>query len=132
MAVIAGVGILRFVLTVAGIPDNLVKYCSMTAVIMAGVLYFAVATNTHKERLYASFFLILPYMIVEVLALGYTWASGRPTIFHSADYSLGFPLATHMAGHLVGGLTWEPLFVFLLMELVWGIYKVVSGVILRK
>jgi len=132
MGVIAGVGLLRFVLTLAGMPDSQVKYVSMTAVIFAGALYFAVATNTHRERLYVAYFLILPYMIVEVLALGYTWASGRVTIFHSADYSFGLSMGAHLAGHLVGGLTWEPLFLFLFMEAEWCVYKLVSMVILRK
>ena len=43
-AFIAGVfamGVLRFLLTIAGIPDQTVKYFSMTAVIAVGALYFA-------------------------------------------------------------------------------------------
>src|SRR5438045_2265579 len=87
IAVIFAMGVIRFVLTVAGQPDSFVKFFSMTVLILAGTLYFALTTGTHKERLKASYFLILPYLIVEVAALAYTWASGRRTIFHSADYS---------------------------------------------
>ena len=119
---ILAMGIIRFVLTISGLPDSIVKYFSMTVIVTAGTVYFAIATGAHKERLKASYFLILPYLIVEVAALGYTWASGRRTIFHSADYSFGLPIAQHTIGHLVGGLTWEPLSVFLLMEIIWGIY----------
>jgi hypothetical protein len=119
---IAAMGLIRFVLSISGVPDNVVKYFSMIVIIMAGTLYFAVTCTTHKERLKAAYLLILPYMTIEVLALAYTWATGQQTIFHSADYSLGFPIAWHTVGHLVGGLTWEPLSVFLLMELVWYIY----------
>jgi hypothetical protein len=129
---IAGVGLLRFALTLAGMPDGQVKYVSMTVVILAGALYFAIATATHRERLYAAYFLILPYMVVEVLALAYTWVSGQPTIFHSVEYSFGLSMGSHLIGHLVGGLTWEPLFLFLLMEAVWLVYKAVAVVILRK
>jgi hypothetical protein len=114
------VGILRFILTVSGFPDSFVKFFSMTVVIMIGTIYFAIATETHKDRLKASFLLILPYMIIEVAALGYTWATGQQTIFHAPEYSFGgTPLLYHWIGHFVGGLTWEPLSVFVVMELIW-------------
>ena len=111
-------GALRFFLTSTGLPNVMVKYVSMTAVVMAGTIYLGFVLRTHRERFYASYLLILPYMIVEVAALGYTWASGHSTIFHAPEYSLGSSIAAHLAGHLVGGLTWEPLFPFLLMEIV--------------
>jgi hypothetical protein len=131
IAAILVMGILRFVLTLAGQPDNTVKFFSMTAIVVAGALYFAIATTTHKERLKAAYLLILPYMIVEVAALGYTWASGRQTIFHSQDYSFGFSLAEHTIGHLVGGLTWEPLGLFVVMEVIWLIYAGLSRLFAR-
>src|SRR5262249_14512389 len=121
MLATVAMGVLRFVLIVSGIPDSVVKFFSMTAVIFAGILFFSVATQTHKERFIASYLLILPYMVVEVAVLGYTWISGRRTIFHSEEYSRGFPIAIHTVGHFIGGLTWEPWIVFLLMEIVWGI-----------
>ena len=119
---IAAMGVIRFALNIGGVPNDIVKYFSMTAVMILGSIYFAIATATHKERLKAAYFLVFPYMTIEVLALGYTWASGRQTIFHAAEYSMGFSLPVHTIGHLVGGLTWEPLFGFLMMELIWGVY----------
>jgi hypothetical protein len=132
IAAILGVGLLRFVLTVAGLPNSTVKYVSMTAVILVGALVFAVTTKTHKDRLYASYFLILPYMVVEVLALGYTWLTGQQTIFHAEEYSLGFGIMQHTLGHLVGGLTWEPLTLFLFMEVIWLVYAGVARLFARK
>jgi hypothetical protein len=129
---ILGVGILRLILTVGGLPNSTVKYASMTAVIAIGALVFAVTTKTHKERLYASFFLILPYMVVEVLALAYTWLSGQQTIFHAEEYSLGFGIVQHMLGHLVGGLTWEPLTLFIVMEIIWVVYAGAAWLVSRK
>jgi hypothetical protein len=126
MAGVFGIGVIRFILTASGLADSTVKYFSMTAVIALGALYFALTTNTHRERLHAAFFLIIPYMIVEVAALAYTWATGHKTIFHSADYSLGLSIVQHTLGHLAGGLTWEPLFVFIFMELVWLVYSLVA------
>jgi hypothetical protein len=119
---IAAMGVIRFTLDAAGVPKEIVKYFSMTAIIIAGWLYFAVTTSSHKERLKSAYLLILPYMVIEVIALTYTWLSGHQTIFHAAEYSFGVPVRLHMLGHLVGGLTWEPLSVFILMEIVWAIY----------
>src|SRR5207247_5535757 len=122
IAAIAAMGVVRFVLDRHGVPIETVKYFSMTAVMIIGSIYFAVATTTHKERLKAAYLLVMPYMTVEVLALGYTWASGRQTIFHAQEYSFGTSIGAHTIGHFVGGLTWEPLFGFVVMEIVWGIY----------
>jgi hypothetical protein len=123
MAAIALVGIIRFGLTVSAVPDELVKFASMTAVIAAGTLYFGIVSARRTERLKNAYLLILPYMIVEVTALGYTWATGRATIFHAPQYSLGTGLPLHTFGHLIGGLTWEPLMLFLLMEIIHGVYS---------
>jgi hypothetical protein len=118
------VGLFRFILTVAGLPNRVVKFSSMTAVIIAGIVYFAVATTSHWERFKASYLLILPYMIIEAAALGFTWASGRETIFHALEYSFGgTPLPFHFIGHIVGGLTWEPWILFVLMEVIWLITR---------
>ena len=120
MAAILGVGIVRFILTVAGLPNWVVKYASMTAMLALGAAAFATTTKTHKERLHVSFFLIFPYMVVEVLALAYTWLTGQQTIFHAEEYSLGFDIMWHTLGHLLGGLTWEPLTLFIVMEIIWA------------
>src|SRR5437867_1401207 len=123
MAAIAVMGALRFLLTIAGVPNTVVKFASMTVIIMVGMIYFGAVLPTHKERLKAAYLLILPYMIVEVLALGYTWASGRQTIFHAQEYSFGVGIGAHTIGHLIGGLTWEPLSLFVVMEIVWFVYS---------
>src|SRR2546430_17704152 len=93
----------------------------MTAIMIIGSLYFAIATATHKERLKAAYLLIMPYMTVEVIALGYTWATGHQTIFHAAEYSMGTSIGVHTLGHLFGGFTWEPLLGLLELGLGYGI-----------
>src|SRR5262249_40243068 len=123
MAAIALMGVIRFVMTTAGLPNSTVKFASMTVIMMVGTLYFAVVSMTHKERIKAAYMLVLPYMIIEVAALGYTWAAGRQTIFHAQEYSFGMGVAAHTIGHLIGGLTWEPLFLFLVMEVIWLLYS---------
>jgi hypothetical protein len=128
---ILAMGAIRFVLTLLDLPNSTVRFASMTAVMVVGAIYLALTTKTEVERLKAAFLLVLPYMVVEVLALGFTWISGRPTIFHTADYSFGTTIGIHTVGHLVGGLTWEPLMVFALMEVVWAISFVASQGIAR-
>src|SRR5690349_2138772 len=83
IALIAGVGVIRFALSVGGVPNNIARYVSMSAVILVGLIYFAFACDTWKQRLKAAYLLILPYMIIEVAALGYSWATGTQTIFHA-------------------------------------------------
>ena len=122
MVTIAIVGLVRFLLDDAGVPRDVVKYVSMTAVIVACSIYFAIVTETHKERLKAAYLLVMPYMAVEVLALSYTWTTGHYTIFSAAEYSLGYSIGLHTVGHLIGGLTWEPLLVFVMMEIIWVVY----------
>jgi len=119
---IAAMGVVRFILDAGGVSKDVVKFFSMSVLVLAGWLYFAFTSTTHKERLKAAYLLVMPYMAIEVLALGYTWASGHQTIFHAREYSFGASIAVHTIGHFVGGLTWEPLFGFVVMEIVWGIY----------
>jgi hypothetical protein len=123
MAAVFVMGILRFALTVAGFSDSFVKFFSMSVILLAGTVYFALRTETHKERLKAAYLLFFPYMVIEVAALAYTWATGHQTIFHAADYSLGTSIAVHTIGHLAGGLTWEPLSSFVIMEVIWLIAR---------
>lgn len=118
MTAILLVGLVRFGLTVAGTPDQVTQYASMSVVILAGCVYFGVAGLKWKQLALVSYLLILPYMAVELAGIGYTWATGRATIFHVPQYSFGMPIAHHFWGHLVGGLTWQPLSLFLLMLLV--------------
>jgi hypothetical protein len=130
IAAIFLMGLLRFVLTTAGVADSTVKFFSMSVILLAGTIYFALHTETHKERLKASYLLFFPYMVVEVAALAYTWATGRQTIFHAAEYSFGTSIGLHTVGHLIGGLTWEPLIAFVIMEVVWliaGLFSPKTG-----
>jgi len=122
ISAIVVVGAVRFALSVSGVPDQIVKFVSMTVIILAGTFYFSIVSSSHKERLKDAYLLILPYMLVEVFALGFTWATGRRTIFHTAEYSFGTSLPVHTLGHLIGGLTWEPLSIFVIMEIIRGIY----------
>lgn len=115
-AAILAVGGFRFALTVSGFEDDIARFASMTAIILAAIVYFAGRTPTRAERIIVAYGLVLPYMIVEIVGLGYTWWSGRETIFHAEPYTLGTSMKVHFFGHLIGGITWEPAIVFLLLS----------------
>jgi hypothetical protein len=122
VAAIVLAGAIRLGLTLIGVPNGVTKFASMSAVILVACFYFGWKTRSFKERLVVSYLLILPYMLVEVIGLGYTWASGRETIFHAPEYSKGTSINVHFWGHIIGGLTWEPAFIFLVMLIIRGVY----------
>src|SRR5207244_2103713 len=69
MLAILVMGIVRFILDRFGVPKEVVKYFSMTVIIMIGIVHFGLVTEGHKQRLKAAYLLILPYMIIEVLKI---------------------------------------------------------------
>lgn len=119
---ILGVGAARFVLSFAGVGNELVRYASMTAVIVAATVWFGSRPTLWRRRLRISYALVIPYMLVETAGLGYTWLSGRETIFQAPEYALDFAIEWHLLGHVAGGLTWEPFTVFAIMSVLsWAI-----------
>jgi hypothetical protein len=113
-------GATRFALTVAGVPDEITRYASMTAVILIAILYYGRLNPGRRERVIVAYLLVAPYMFIEVVGLGYTWWSGARTIFHTPPYTLGTSIAVHFLGHLAGGLSWEPAIV---CGLIWAVSR---------
>jgi hypothetical protein len=126
------VGAIRLGLTLAGASNAATKFASMSAVIFVACIYFGKKPQSFRERVVVSYLLILPYMLVEVIGLGYTWASGRTTIFHAPEYSFGTSIDQHFWGHIVGGLTWEPVFLLLIMLIVRGMVVGVTSLATRR
>ena len=126
------VGAIRLGLTLNGVSNAATKFASMSAVIFIACLYFGSKPQSFKERLVVSYLLILPYMLVEVIGLGYTRASGRPTIFHAPEYSLGSSIDQHFWGHIIGGLTWEPVCLLVVMLIVRGVVVGITSLANRR
>lgn len=123
MGAILLVGLVRFGLTVSGVPDEITRYGSMTVVILVGCVYFGAAGLSWKDLAAISYLLILPYIAVELGGIGYTWATGKTTIFHVPQYSFEMPVNVHFWVHLVAGLTWQPLALFVAMLLVRAVSR---------
>ena len=135
LAIIA-TGTLRLVLSLQGFPDSRVKLASMTVVISMAAAHFAVfcARNgwSCRDLFVLSYFLTLPYLVVEVAGLSLVALNGQPNIFHSPEYSLGTPLWLHLVGHIVGGVTWEPWMIWLLCCGVSWVVAKVDGWLVRR
>lgn len=122
------VGALRFGLSLAGVPDRITTFSSMTVVIIVGALYFAIVCSRWSDRLLATYALFLPYTLVDVVALGYTWLTGNPTIFQRHEHAFGLTVGEHLSAMAVSGLTTLPLSTFVLMSgIAWVYWKVRTG-----
>jgi hypothetical protein len=95
----------------------------MTGVILIGCVYFAWRTRDWRQRLVTSYALVAPYMLVEAVGIGHSWTTGTETIFHREPYTLGTSIGVPFWGHVVGGLTWEPWALFLLMCLLAWVFR---------
>jgi hypothetical protein len=118
---ILAVGFLRFGLSLAGVPDEIATYCSITAVLGIGTAYFGLTSSGWKELFVASYAMTLAYTFVAVIALGYTVVTGQHTIFQRHEHAFGMDAAWHLASMVGSGISFEPLFIFGVM---WLIHRV--------
>ena len=133
VAAILVVGTLRFVLTLLGVPDEITTYSSMTGVIVIGMIYFAIACPRWNDRLLAAYVLFLPYTLVEIVTLGYTFVTGNYTIFQRHDHAFGLTVGQHLSAMVIQGLISGPLLTLGLMSgIAWIRWRVRSGSLNRR
>src|SRR5262245_35787325 len=97
IAAILIVGVLRVTMSLAGVADSITTFFSISVVILAGMIYFGIVCREWRDRLLAAYALFVPYTIIGVLALGYTWITGVPTIFQRHELSMtGLTVGWHM------------------------------------
>src|SRR5262245_13397715 len=127
VAAILIVGVLRVTLTLSGVPDRITTFFSISVVIAVGMIYFGVTCREWRDRMLAGYVLFVPYTLIAVPALGYTWVTGVPTIFQRHEHSMtGLTIGQHFATMLIGGFTIEPLAGFAFMSLVGLIALVIQ------
>jgi hypothetical protein len=111
---IAVVGLLRLVLSLAGQPDSIVKYASMTAVGFASLAYYGVSV---RRRGFGSYQQLLPLVFnqgliangIAVLGIGLA-VMGMPNIYDMPEFRGPFATAQttplqHALAHLFVGTT---------------------------
>jgi hypothetical protein len=130
---ILAVGLTRFAMTLLGVPDRITTFFSISVVIGAGLLYFGLTCDRWRDRMIAAYVLFVPYTVIAVTALGYTWITGQPTIFQRHEQSMmGLTVGKHLAVMLIGGFSLEPWAAFAFMSLLAWIALMVRRVFVQE
>lgn len=116
LGLILVVGMARLALSLAGVPDSIARWLSITAVIWIGVLYYSIRVHTSG---FGSYKHLLPICVLQgiaaqaiiVPAIVIAIFTGNDNIFSAPEYSFGQDGKTwlHVGGHLVLGTTIGPL-----------------------
>lgn len=127
LAFVGGVGLARLLLSMAGLPDGVVTWLSMTVAGWAAILYYGVAVHTRGFGSYKQLLplVFLQVVLVQVIAVaGILLAiAGLPNIYAAPEYR-GPPFArssnqwTHALAHLTIGIVAPTL-------LGWGVASLV-------
>ena len=128
LAVIAAVGILRLVLSLAGVADSATRWISMTALAIASIVYYGVTVYTKGFGTYRH---LLPLLVIQsvvanvIVIVGILIAAGtgKPNIFTAPEYGGNSSVAFHIGGHVIAGMIVGPLIGWAIASLVMLITK---------
>jgi len=131
LAVIAVLGILRLVLSLAGVSDAATKWLSMTAVVLAALVYYGVTVYTKGFGTYRH---LLPLLVIQgvvanaivIVGILISAATGKANIFTSPEYGGTLSPAFHIGGHVLAGMIVGPLIGWAIASLVMLITKKVK------
>lgn len=131
LIVIAVVGILRLVLSLAGVPDSAAKWVSISVVVLGTTVWYGIAVHTHGFGTYRH---LLPlHVIMGVVAQGIvivgiliSAATGRQNIFTANEYGGTLSVPMHIGGHVLAALIVGPLIGWAISSLVLLITKKVN------
>jgi hypothetical protein len=135
MILIITVGLLRLALSLAGLPDSIVTYLSLTALGLVGVVYCGIMVplkrfGSYKHLLPLFVMQALPANIIIAAGIAITALTGITNIFSSPEHS--GPLVNrpwlHAGGHLLDGLIVGPLLGWLLGSALMFVTKRLSPV----
>ena len=133
MILIIAVGLLRLVLSLAGGSDSVVKWFSLTAVAVVGIIYCAVQV---PRKGFGGYKHLLPLYLLQsvtgnlIIAGGIALSAitGKENIFSRPEYS--GPMASnqwiHAAGHLADGFIIGPLIGWLIGAIIMFVVLKVS------
>jgi hypothetical protein len=112
LGLILVVGVARLALSLGGVPNSVVKWLSITAVIWIGVVFYAVRIHTTG---FGSFKQLLPICILQSLtaqviivpAIILAILTGNDNVYSAPEFSFGTDGKTwsHVWGHLLVGTT---------------------------
>ena len=112
LSLILVVGIVRFVLSFAGVPNSAAKWFSITVVMWIGGLYYAVKIHTsgfgsYKHLLPICVLQSITAQVIIVPAIILAIFTGHDNIYSAPEFSFGSDGKTwlHVAAHLFIGTT---------------------------
>ncbi len=133
LVLIAAVGIGRLALSLAGLPDSEVKWLSVTAMGLVGMVYCAVVAHTSGFGTYRHLYPLMVFqaIVANVIVAGgilLAMATGVNNIYSAPEYSGGVDgrTWTHAGAHLVLGIIVGPVVFWLVASgLMFLVKKVV-------
>jgi hypothetical protein len=123
------VGLLRLILSLAGVPVGTVRWLSMTVVALMGVFYYGIQV---PRTGFGSYRHLLPLAVIQstlangiaITGIVIALTTGQQNVFTAPEFGGGAPNAFHLFGHVVFGIGIGSL-------LSWGISSLVM-LIARK
>jgi hypothetical protein len=116
LVLIVVVGLVRLALSLGGVPTQVARWASVTALIWLGTIYFAVRVHTSG---FGSYRQLLPIFVLQAVAaqvvivpaIVLAIVTGRDNIFSLPEFAFGGDGKTwvHVAAHLFLGTTVGPL-----------------------
>ncbi len=131
LALIAIVGILRLVLSLAGVADSTTKWLSVTVVGIAATIYLGIVVHTKGFGAYRQ---LLPLLVLQgivanaivITGILISAATGKPNIFTANEYGGNMSVPLHIGGHMLVGTIVGPLIGWAVASLVMFITKRVT------
>lgn len=134
LALILVVGLARLVLSLAGVPNDVARWLSMTVLAIVGVFYYGIRVYTTR---FGSYKQLLPLLVNQnillhaIVLVGISWAmaTGRDNIFTASEYSppQGGTSLFHFGGHIVAGIIGFSLVGWALASLIMWVTKRIRG-----
>jgi hypothetical protein len=136
LGLVVAVGLTRFALSLAGLPNSAVKWLSVFAVLFAGAVYCGVRAattgfGTYRHLLPPLFLQSVLGNLIIILAIVFAIATGHDNIYTAPEYSGNVDGKTwgHVGGHVVVGAVMFPLFSWIVA---CGIYALTKKLAPRR
>ena len=133
LGLIVAVAVARLGLSLAGQPNSSVRWLSVTALMVVGLLYYSVAVHTTGFGSYKQLYglLLIQSVVTEVviaLAIVLAILTGHDNIYTAPEYSPTADGKTwfHVTGHLLAGTIVLPLLAWLVGSLILLVTKKVA------
>ncbi|HKS96233.1 MAG TPA: hypothetical protein VJV74_08870 [Terriglobia bacterium] len=127
------VGLGRFGLSLAGVPNSTTKFLSLTVVFLLGMIYYAVRVHTsgfgsYKQLLPVLYLVVILGNCIIIAGIVLAILTGKNNIFSAPEFSGGVDGKrwSHVGGHVIATAL-LPLVLWLLGSLIMLVTKKITG-----